>query len=135
MSKEIFEKLRPVDSLAARVTSPGVHYVPDKKHGSPVFYAPPKTRQATATERLIPGYQDLVGITRGRLTTIGILDAKGIKWVMRCNCGSYVIRTSKAIKNDKNVADCCEDCRHILYQKRTSLWRRTGKDVHVEKFI
>lgn len=126
---------RPVNSTAARVVSAGTHYIPNKRHGSQVFEVRPPIRQATGRDRSVPGYSDLTGVRRGRLVAVGLSESTALKWVMRCDCGSYVIRTNKAVRNEANAADACEECRHILYLKRNELHRRTGKDADPTTFI
>ena len=127
--------LRPINATAARVVSAGTHYVANKRHGSTVFETRPAIRQATHKDKTIPGYRDMTGARRGRLVVAGLAEGLGIKWVMRCDCGSYVIRSNKAACNPANDADACEECRHVMYLKRTELHRRTGKDVDLKTFI
>lgn len=127
--------LRPINATAARVVSAGTHYTPNKRHGSEVFEVRPPVRQATRRDRSVPGYSDLAGVRRGRLVVVGLSESAALKWVMRCDCGSYVIRTNKAARNEANDADACEECRHVLYLKRTELHRRTGKDTELKTFI
>jgi len=127
--------LLPINSTAARVVSAGTHYVADKKHGSAVYELKPPTRRATLKERQLPGYLDLIGVRRGRLVVVGQADVAALNWVARCDCGSFVIRTNKAMRNAANEADACEECRHILYAKRAELWRRTGKHVELKEFV
>lgn len=127
--------LRPINATAARVVSTGTHYTPNKRHGSQVFDVRPPIRQETRRDRSVPGYRNLSGVRRGRLVAVGLAESAGIKWVMRCDCGSYVIRTNKAVCNEANGADACEECRHLLYLKRNELYRRTGKDADLKTFI
>lgn len=127
--------MRPVNATAARVVSAGTHYVANKRHGSQVFDVRPPTRQANYRDKSVPGYRDLTGSRRGRLVVVGLSDGAGLKWVMRCDCGAYVVRTNKAANNPANTADACEECRHVLYLKRADVHRRTGKDVELETFI
>lgn len=127
--------LRPINATAARVVSTGTHYTPNKRHGSQVFDVRPPTRKETSRDRSVPGYRDLTSVRRGRLVAVGLSEGAAMKWVMRCDCGSYVIRTNKAVCNEANGADACEECRHLLYLKRNELHRRTGKDADLKTFI
>jgi hypothetical protein len=126
---------RPVNATAARVVSAGTHYRPNKRHGSQVFEVCPPIRQATRRDRSVPGYSDLAGVRRGRLVAIGLSEGAALKWVMRCDCGAYVIRTNKAARNEANTADACEECLHVMYLKRSEFYRRTGKDTELKTFI
>lgn len=127
--------MRPINATAARVVSAGTHYNAKKRHGSQVFDARPVMRQETRRDRTVPGYRNLTGVRRGRLVAVGLAEGAGIKWVMRCDCGAYVIRTNKAVCNEANAADACEECRHVLYLKRAELYRRAGIDAELKDFI
>ena len=74
--------------------------------------------------------ENLTGHVVGKLTVIGrAKEKKG--WVVRCVCGTYAIRQSKAIKNKENFFDCCEVCRHRLFLRREDVRRQTGKNVEM----
>lgn len=61
---------------------------------------------------------DLTGRRQGRMVVVGMYrDRKG-RWVVRCDCGSFEIRTAKAICNAGNNSDKCVKCRKTDQAKR-----------------
>lgn len=77
---------------------------------------------------------NLTGIQRGRLIAYGFY-RPARKWACRCGCGMHVLRSTKAISNDKNLADACLACRELMFLKREEHYRRTGKDTNIEDFV
>lgn len=126
---------QPVNKLASIVTGKGVHFESNKKILTMESDFPFPVIQNLKGESLI-------GIKRGRLIVIGLLDCKNNisknvnnqKWVTKCICGKYVIRRGKAILNKKNTQDRCEMCRELVFLKRNEIWRRTGQDYEVNRF-
>jgi hypothetical protein len=110
----------PVNRVAKKVTSRGFKYEPDKKVQTINSDAP------LPMKRLSRVQQDLSGIRFGRLTAIGPFAKRRKRWVCRCDCGTYTVRTAKAVKNGDNY-DACDHCLHLMYLKKNDFWRRTGK--------
>ena len=83
------------------------------------FVTKPDLHHVKGREELRSIINKLVGVKFGSFTVLGlaryIAKKSKAKWVVRCNCGMYTLRTAKAIMNEKNNADCCERCRHIAY--------------------
>jgi hypothetical protein len=112
----------PLNSTAGAVTSRGEHYEPILKEAPHILHrdAPPKMR---AVPRSAP---NLIGQTFGRMTVVGVYDDcegaprkdKKTKWVTRCACGNYEVRSSKAIRNPQNSEDRCIKCRDWSYKQR-----------------
>lgn len=75
---------------------------------------------------------DLKGVKFGRFTVLGWIG--GGKWQVRCSCGNYAARKTKAIRNPKNNNDCCELCRELLFLKREDTRKRTNKEVTWDYF-
>lgn len=129
--KERIEKVVtsvPVDSTAARVTSRGVRYESSKKITQRHWdTAPPHTLPKLNAKDLL-----MVGYRFGRMTVVGKLEHvnnKGALWLVRCDCSHFESRRTKAIRNPRNVGDCCDRCRQLIYAKRTQHWRSTGEHV------
>ena len=116
----IFDKTHrtPVDQTAARVIKPGIRHTPYGKgtvshifhsENCPALMNPAKLRDLLTTP-------NLTGRKVGRLTVMGMArDIKGKedtggRWVVRCACGDYEVRTAKAINNPKNTEDTCRIC-------------------------
>ncbi|ECN9265168.1 hypothetical protein ACLMYS_003823 [Salmonella enterica] len=123
------EHAAPINKDAARSMKGGEHwdYTPHAQE------AESDNPFATMPEAWIGGanyytLQNLTGIRRGRLVAYGYVPGMK-KWACRCDCGRYVLRRTKAMANDKNLADCCARCRELLFLKREEVWRRDGKRV------
>ena len=104
----------PVDRLAGMVTGKGVHWEPSNRMHNLHSDIPLKYRPI----QLGTGAKDLAGLKFGRFEVLGVYveKTKGkIVWVVRCSCGAYEVRASKAIKNPKNDTDRCFVCRKLEY--------------------
>lgn len=125
---------KPVDRLAAQVVQPGVHFTPEKKVLSNDSDTPIAVRPIPKAARSAKNFDDLTGRKFGRFTVIGLARDFKKQWVVRCDCGRYSTRHSKAVKNPANEQDRCEHCRHLAYLKREEHWRRTGRDRDIREF-
>lgn len=134
MSKDILDMKRlPIDRVAARVVGKGVHWTPNKKVQTADSETPlPIADLRTLDPQVKKISQKVIGTRCGRLTILGLSAEKRGRWVVRCQCGMFTLRTFKALNNPKNNTDCCEQCRHLLHLKRSEIHRRTGKDVNWE---
>ena len=126
---QVFDKLlasRPVNQAAARTMGRGVHYEPDKIIIQCHWTAPPATISVSQVTDL--RFIDLSGVKFGRLTVIGYLGKpnpkKSARWLVRCACGDYESRASKAIRNPENRGDRCDKCRHLAFLKRREIYLR-----------
>jgi hypothetical protein len=61
---------------------------------------------------------DLSGHRQGRLVAVGMHKERQGRWVVRCDCGDFEIRTAKSLRNHANSADKCVKCRKIDQAKR-----------------
>jgi hypothetical protein len=110
----------PVNGDAARVMRPGEHFDSKFMRASmEVFDAPP-----TVVTPLPPRVEDLRGVRFGRFTVLGYHGAK--RWVVRCACGMFALRRTKAIKNEFNGEDRCEYCRATFVLREGRLPNRTN---------
>lgn len=120
----------PVNATAARVMRGGVSYESGVQSGSTLYQGTPIAMRApTSLELANPAFPDLRGFKFGRFTALGMAVDHPKRWVVRCACGIYSLRSAKAIRNPSNSMDCCNECRHLLFLKREEFWRRTGRDV------
>ena len=80
-----------------------------------------------------PDVPNVIGVQFGRFRVLGSTGRKagkgGATWVVRCSCGTYSVRTTKAIRNPKNSKDACGRCRHIAFVKASYVFHKTGKNV------
>ncbi len=116
-----------VNRQAVEVLKRGVHWDSTKRmvNADSPFPLPmrPLPKSISASESVL-------GRRQGRLTVIG-LSIKPKKWVCKCDCGVYVHRTSKAIKNKENYLDRCEMCRQKLFLQKVAYLKMTGKHIQV----
>lgn len=85
-------------------------------------------RPLSENEKKAAGH--LIGMKVGRLTCLGLSADTPKRWVVRCVCGNYLLRSAKALNNPNNAHDACDHCRHLIEIKRSEIWRRTGKNTH-----
>lgn len=128
----------PVDEVARRVTSPSHVQVPENVTRAGICESDLplpmwSEHEMRSTENRNPGWPKLLrklvrqceefkGARRGRLVVQGLSRDKKHRWVARCDCGVYVVRTAKAMKNPKNTSDCCLTCRMGEYVARKRRW-------------
>ena len=125
---------RPVDRIAARVVGAGVSFEFKISDGAVNSFLPLPIRKPAGTEKGQTSFVDLTGRFFGRLTVIGISAEVAARWVVRCVCGSYGLRTAKAIKS-ADPEGCCHQCHVLAVAKRKDLERRTGRLVDVREFL
>ena len=125
MSKRYWEEVitsDAVNAVAARVTSGGFKYEPMKNIQTKESDTPLPIKALSCIQ------EDLSGRRFGRLIALGPYAEKKKRWVCRCGCGTYVVRTARSVKN-KNNFDACEHCRHLMDLRVRDIYRRTGRDV------
>ena len=122
MSSKIYDGTArtPADITAALVISKGVHYERErlKDLTTWAWELEPRLRDYTGIRHA----PELVGLRKGQLVVIGVLDIprnkkKGWVWVCRCDCGSYVGRRHKALFNPDNAGDTCLSCKNTVHLK------------------
>lgn len=128
--KMYWEKLavsRPVNKTAATVaggTSQArapVAIVPESRQH---WQTPPRTIQ------IEPNEADLTGRRFGRMVVVGKFSRGEGKlkptWLVRCACGDYETRKSRAINNPINTDDKCVQCEfnRVLAKRGSSLTRK-----------
>jgi len=123
--KDVFDRIAassPQNATAARVTGRGEHYDPVIKFNTQEHWdAPPKMKRFAAADHGHGTLPNLLGIKVGRLSVLGVYDdptqtGRGLRWVVRCVCGDYELRSTKAMRNPSNNEDQCRKCDH---------WQRT----------
>lgn len=113
---------KAIDLTARLVTSAGVHWDPQRKHGTDEHWkAPPILIPREQYPSSNPTFTDLTNRRFGRFTVVGLLEnatrKKKARWLVRCDCGDYEQRGAKAICNPRNIIDLCIECRHLKYIK------------------
>lgn len=108
---------RPVDATAARVLQKGEHYDPVKAKER---FGHSDTPLPTGRYRG-PASWDMTGNRFGLFLVVGAVPGQVVtgfktRWVVRCQCGAYEIRTTRAIKNPENAEiDRCAVCRNLVW--------------------
>jgi len=125
---------RPVDRVAARVVGKCDSYEFKISDGAVNSFLPLPTRPVGRAETGQSCFVDLAGTKLGRLTVIGISAEVAARWVVRCVCGTYGLRTARAIKAADPGA-CCHQCHVLAVAKRKDVERRTGKSVDTREFL
>lgn len=111
----------PVNKTAAQVTAKGEHYEPkinyrDTLHSDvplPIM-DPPKVLRNNGS------FVDLTGHKSGRLIVLGLwAGGTGSRWVVRCACGDYEVRTAKALRNTatRDRDDKCARCDRLVHSQ------------------
>jgi hypothetical protein len=116
----------PVDRTAAIVVSKGERHEPFGKAAVVHIFHSEVCPAIVPDKSLRLTSANLTGIKFGRFTVIGMSrDIKGQentggRWVVRCSCGDYEVRTAKSIKNPNNKDDMCRICNKA---RQTLHWR------------
>src|SRR5688572_5807614 len=108
-------QLEPVNLTAVRILKGGEHYQHNGQVGANYHFetCPP----LVDPKRLRLSTPNLTGRRFGRFEVVGMAATipgtrnTGGRWVVRCSCGDYEVRTAKAIKNLSNGNDMCHICR------------------------
>jgi hypothetical protein len=115
--------LMPINKTAALVTS---KQSKDNEFNAgysdvDVWFAPKKMKKVTSNN-------DLTGEKKGRLTILGRLDTKKVRWQVKCDCGKYASRTYKGWVGVKEM-DCymCQDCFLTIKVRIREFFRSYGR--------
>ena len=73
------------------------------------------TTTRLAITKTPPGAPNLTGSRFGRFLVVGWSRDYKTSWVVKCDCGIYTTRRTKAITNHANSEDRCERCRRFAY--------------------
>ena len=121
---------RPVNATAGRVVAQGESY--EFPVTSIIYDSPTPLETWTPID---PYWKDLSGLKIGRLLVIGFSrDFKG-KWVCRCACGTYCVRSKKALTSTTHQPLPCHQCYRLAVKRKSDFFKRTGKDACVSDFL
>lgn len=117
----------PVNKTAALVIGKGVAYLPGKIDADRIHseLCPPIRRHLLLTS------DDLTGTRLGRLAVVGMHAKKNGRWVVRCDCGIFEIRTAKGLRNPENRGDRCVECWKVAGAKKHHHYLTTGREIDV----
>jgi len=115
----------PVDKTAAMTMARGVRFENNVNFDCHNHWeACPPTRNPDKTCHV-----DLTGETCGRLKVIGLHATIKKRWVVRCSCGDYEIRTTRALRNPNNFGDRCLLCRNLAFYKKDYAFHKQGVEL------
>lgn len=124
----------PNNIVAKRVVyDSGDHYNPKVKSNKHLFCTEcPSLRKITSLPNKIksdPSFKDLTGLKKGYFTIIGILDCHDYnKWVLKCVCGNYEVRTTTTFNKIKDQVDQnrCQSCVDLERIRNKDYWKKNG---------
>lgn len=115
----------PVDKIAAMTMARGVRFENNvnfdcHKH----WEICPPLRKIDKTCQL-----DFTGKVCGRFTVVGLHATIKKRWVVRCSCGNYELRTTRALRNPNNYGDRCLLCRNMAFHKKDYAFHKQGTEL------
>ncbi len=116
----------PVARTAAMVFSKGVA-APDVKITCEHWEVCPPLKPKKLTSFQLTS-DDLTNCRRGRFVVMGMARDHKARWVVRCDCGDFELRTAKALRNPRNSDDKCVKCCKIDQAKRHHEFVTTGRN-------
>lgn len=125
---------KPIDAVAARVVARGEQFEYRADPSSLDSDLPLAVRPIPEATRASPSFKNYTGERFGRFTVLGLsADRKG-RWVCRCVCGRYSMRSSSAIGNAAEDA-CCDQCYLQAVSRRHEHIRRSNQDCETKDFL
>jgi hypothetical protein len=119
----------PINKTAALVVSKGYSYETKTIH-SPTLFSENVLRTIPTPNVVIT---DLTGLKFGRFVVMGLSYDVKKRWVVKCSCGNYEVRTAKCI-NKKLDDQMCIKCYSALQAIKKSDWA-TGKCRDFEEYV
>lgn len=121
----------PQSKKDAVALSGGIHYDHDIGDKGRYSEFPLKTRSIHKCESGQKTFINLTGAKVGWLRVLGLFDDplphRRALWVVRCVCGHYEVRTSRALNNPGNQDDKCYKCRHLEYLRQRDADIQSGR--------
>lgn len=130
----VFDKTHrdPVDTTAAMMFSTGNKAPEQKVFSKQLLHTETCPPILTAEDvRRILNMDDLTGKRIGRLQVVGMSRDVRKRWVVRCDCGAFEMRSARSIRNPENRGDRCIKCRAVAGFKRHHHWFITGRELDI----
>lgn len=131
---EEIARRRPLNRTAARVTQPGPKGLGSDKRQSSVHGSQPTPWPMISVPSFIV---DVTGKRMGSLTCIGLSEVvaghksfsrqQRARWVCRCVCGYFVLRSRASLLNEKNNLDACDRCLQRQFLQRQERRKADGE--------
>jgi hypothetical protein len=125
---------KPIDAVAARVVSRGEHFEYQADQSSLDSDLPLAVKPIPRAAQANPSFKNHTGERFGRFTVVGLSADRKSRWVCRCVCGRYSMRSSQAISSAAKDA-CCDQCYLQAVSKRHEHLRRSSKDRPTNDFL
>jgi hypothetical protein len=125
---------KPIDAVAARVVAKGEQFEYQANATSLDSDLPLAIKSVPDAARANPSFRNHTGDRFGRFTVMGLSAVKKGRWVCRCVCGRYSMRSSSAIVSSAEDA-CCDQCYLQAVSKRQEHLRRSTKDRPTKDFL
>jgi hypothetical protein len=125
---------KPIDAVAARVVARGEQFEYQAHPTSLDSDLPLAVKHIPDAARANPSFVDYTGERFGRFTVSGLSANRKARWVCRCVCGRYSMRSSSAIASAAKDA-CCDQCYLQAVSKRHEHLRRSSKDRDTKDFL
>lgn len=120
----------PINNQAKKELLPQEQYVPAIKATKVLEW------ESCPPLAVVPdNIRNFTGVVKGRLTAVGY-SHKGSgsgsvshKWICRCNCGRYCVRSAKWLDEEKenpDHPDFCTNCHHLWRLQKTDRARQLG---------
>lgn len=143
----------PIDRVARRVTLPGVHFHVEIPKNHKIYDVCPPLREIDGKMKYDPNFTDYTGFKFGRLHVVGPSqdhpksyrivatqtheddfeinrekrsEGSSCRWVVRCLCGNFELRSSKFIKKKPSM-DRCFVCNKAFQGKRSEFFRKYNR--------
>lgn len=131
MNFEFISNSKPVNKTASRILNSGIHYDYDVKNKS--YHSenpmPIICKEKIQLLKLNPLFIDFTGYTHGYFKVIGLCRDFNKRWLVRCSCGDYEIRSTKAIKNhitNNHSTDRCAKCEDLKRIRKIASAKQMG---------
>lgn len=125
---------KPVDAVAARVVARGEQFEYRANVTSLDSDLPLPIKPIPDAARLNPSFKDYTGERFGRFTVLGLSADRKARWVCRCVCGRYGMRSSNAIAAAAPDS-CCDQCYLQAVSRRHEHLRHSTKDRSTKDFL
>ncbi|HHZ96534.1 MAG TPA: hypothetical protein EYN67_13510 [Flavobacteriales bacterium] len=118
----------PINKTAALVVSKGYSYETKTIHSPTLF-----SENGLKTKSAPVNTKDLIGVKFGRFVVIGFSADRKSKWVVRCSCGNYEVRSAKCV-NAGRLDQMCIKCYSSLQAIKKADWA-VGKGRDFEEYV
>lgn len=125
---------KPINSVASRVVARGEQFEYQANESSQDSDLPLAVKSIPDAALANPSFKNFTGERFGRFTVLGLSADRKARWVCRCVCGRYSLRSSAAISSAAEDS-CCDQCYLQAVSRRHEHLRRSSKERHTKDFL